>query len=249
VTVGGVSPVVELHDVDTIYEGERIPAIRGINLTVEADEFVCIVGPNGAGKTTLLETINGLLPATRGTIRVLGKPLNGNGHKLRAQIGYLPQNFSVDPSTPFLARQVVLMGRYGRIGLLNPPGPEDHQAAIEAMQLLGIKDLADRPVGKLSGGQLQKVLLARALAKEPHLLLLDEPFNSLDPRSRMAVLQILQQLHEEQGLPILLVTHGFLPVLEVCDRVIGLRDGRITLDLFHPGGQQRELLRQQNLIS
>ena len=244
-----MSPVVELRNVDTIYEGERVPAIRGVTMTVENGEFVCIVGPNGAGKTTLLETINGLLPATRGTIRVLGKPLNGNGRRLRAQIGYLPQNFSVDPSTPFLARQVVLMGRYGRIGLLNPPGPEDHKAAMEAMKLLGIQGLADRPVGKLSGGQLQKVLLARALAKEPRLLLLDEPFNSLDPHSRLSILQILQQLHQEQGLPILLVTHGFLPVLEVCDRVIGLRDGRIALDLSHPSEEQRELLRQQNLIS
>jgi zinc/manganese transport system ATP-binding protein len=244
-----MATVIELENVDTIYEGEQLPAIYDVTLTIDSDEFVCIVGPNGAGKTTLLETVNGLLPATRGTVRVFQQSINSNGTSLRARIGYTPQGFSVDPGTPFLVRQVVMMGRYGRVGLLRSPSSEDAQVVDDAIELMGIKDLIDRPVGKLSGGQLQKVLLARAIAKDPDLLLLDECFSNLDPKSKMKTLQILEFLHEERGLPILVVTHSFLPLLDVCDRVIGLRDGYTAMDIPRPDESQKQLLREGNLIS
>jgi ABC-type molybdenum transport system ATPase subunit/photorepair protein PhrA len=164
--------IIELKNVSTVYEGERVPAIRDIDLTIESGEFVAIIGPNGAGKTTLLETINGLLPHTRGQVRVLGRDVARFGPQLRSQIGYVPQEFQFDETTPVLVRDVVLMGRYGRIGLFRRPTAEDYAQVQEALELLGLAELAERPLGKLSGGQQQKVLLARALAKEPKILLL-----------------------------------------------------------------------------
>jgi len=243
-----VTAVVELDSVDTVYEGEQIPAIRDVTLKIASEEFVCIVGPNGAGKTTLLETINGLLIATRGVVRVLGHRVDRKGPWLRAKIGYTPQNFSVDPDTPFLVKQVLVMGRYGRVGMFRGLTSGDMSSVERAIEMMGIEDLLDRPVGKLSGGQLQKVLLARAIAKEPDLLLLDECFNSLDPQSKAKVLDILQTLNHELGLPIIVVTHGYFAVLDVCDRVIGLRDGRIVADISHPTDKEKEVLRQGNLI-
>jgi len=135
--------VIRLKDVCTAYEGADRPTLRNVTLSVRAGEFVVIGGPNGAGKTTLLETINGMLPVTHGSASVLGQEVNGDGVMIRRRVGYLIQNFSFDPLTPFSVRDVILMGRYGLIGLLKKPGPGDVAAAREAMTVLGITDLAD----------------------------------------------------------------------------------------------------------
>lgn len=224
------TPVIELQDVSTIYEGERVPAIREINLSIESGEFVAIIGPNGAGKTTLLETINGLLPSTRGQVLVLGRDVARFGPQLRSQIGYVPQEFQFDETTPVLVRDVVLMGRYGRIGLLRRPSTEDHARAQEALELLGLADLAERPIGKLSGGQQQKVLLARALAKEPKILLLDEPFSHLDFVARDEVAELITRWHREHALTTLIVLHDLEAIPSSCHRVVLLDGGRIRQD-------------------
>jgi len=185
---------IRLEAVSTIYEGERRPALREVTLTVDAGELVYVVGPNAAGKTTLLETINGLLPPATGTVQVYGMDVATHGRRVRQTIGYVPQDFMVEPGEPYTAFDVVLMGRYGMIGFLHPPTDEDRAKTATAMRRLAIQDLARRPMGRLSGGQQQKVMIARALTKEPRILLLDEPFSNLDPASRAQMPALLRSL-------------------------------------------------------
>ena len=221
---------IKLEDVSTVYEGESRPAIKGINLTVKRNELVYVVGPNASGKTTLLETINGLLPPFKGKVSVFGLDVQSNGRKIRCQIGYVPQDFMVKPGEPYTAIDVVLMGRYGQIGFLHHPEKGDKKKALDAMKLIGIEELADRSMGKLSGGQQQKVMLARALAKNPKILLLDEPFSNLDPDSRGQIPSLITRLHKEQDLTTLIVTHDIHHMLDQCNRVIVVTGGKVTFD-------------------
>jgi zinc/manganese transport system ATP-binding protein len=222
--------IIKLENVSTVYEGERRPAIKDVNLTLRRNELVYVVGPNAAGKTTLLETINGLLPLFRGKISVLGLDVQTQGRTVRCEIGYVPQDFMVEPGEPYKALDVVLMGRYGRIGTLHRPEEKDREKAVEAMRLLRVEELVDRPMGKLSGGQQQKVMLARAIAKEPKILLLDEPFSNLDPESREIIPSLLGRLHEENKLTTIIVTHDIHNMLKQCRRAIVIIDGRILVD-------------------
>ena len=220
--------MIELIDVSTVYEGEKIPTINHVNLTVARGEFITIVGPNGAGKTTLLETINGLLEA-RGEIRVFGLDLKKNGSRIRKRIGYVPQEFACDSLTPFLVKDVVLMGRFGKIGLLKAPTAKDHQIVTETIEFVSILDLQDNPVGKLSGGQLQKVMIARALALQPDMLLLDEPFSNLDLKSRSDLSDKISSLHAK-GLTLVMVVHDRSFIPEACKRIITIENGEIISD-------------------
>jgi len=222
--------VVKLRDVETTYEGEPLPAIKDINLEVDLSEFLVVVGPNGSGKTTLLETINGLLKVTHGEVIVFGHDMTRNPSRVRKDIGYVPQYFLTEPSAPFIVRDVVLMGRYGKLGVLRRPERRDLEIAEEAMHLVGIDGFADRPIGKLSGGEQQKVMIARAIAQEPRLFLLDEPFSNLDIDSRRRISDTLCKLHDERGLTTIMVTHDLLSIPERCDRVIVMDRGRIIVD-------------------
>ncbi len=226
--------MIELRNVSTIYEGEKIPSIKNINLKIEKGEFLTIVGPNGAGKTTLLETINGLLHS-QGDITVLGLNLKTYGTEIRKRIGYVPQEFTCDNLTPFLVKDVVLMGRFGKIGLFRSPGLKDYQVVSETMKFLSISSLQDTPVGKLSGGQLQKVLIARALAAEPDILLLDEPFSNLDIASRQDVIEKVISLYEG-GLIVLMVIHERSSIPSACRRIITMENGEIISDKRWPHG-------------
>lgn len=219
--------VVRLDRVCTVYEGERIPAIRDINLAVNAGDFFSIVGPNGAGKTTLLETINGLLRLTSGDGHVFGLEILRRGHYIRTRIGYLIQNFEIDPLSPFLCKDVVISGRAGRIGLLRFPSENDWSTAQNAMEIVGMSSFYYRPIGKLSGGEFQKILLARAIAQEPDLFLLDEPFANLDARARGKIDGVLSQLNES-GATIMMVSHEIGSIPRACSHIIVMDEGRIV---------------------
>jgi zinc/manganese transport system ATP-binding protein len=222
--------MIRLEDVSTVYEGERRPAVKNVNLTINEKELVYVVGPNASGKTTLLETINGLLPAFKGTISVFNLNLQTQGMKARCEIGYVPQDFMVEPGEPYTAFDIVMMGRYGKIGVLRRPDKNDKEKAIKAMRLLDIEELSHRPMGKLSGGQQQKVMIARALAKEPKILLFDEPFSNLDPESKERIPSLISRLHEEKGWTTIIVTHDVHGLLKICRRVLVMNNGRILID-------------------
>lgn len=220
--------MIELINVSTIYEGEKVPTINHVNLTVAKGEFLTIVGPNGAGKTTLLETMNGLLEA-EGEVRVFGMDLKEHGSRIRKRIGYVPQEFTCDSLTPFLVKDVVLMGRFGRIGLLKAPTAKDLHIVTETMEFLSISSLENNPVGKLSGGQLQKIMIARALALQPDMLLLDEPFSNLDLKSRSDISDKISSLNAK-GLTIVMVIHDRSSIPEACKRIITMEQGEIVSD-------------------
>jgi zinc/manganese transport system ATP-binding protein len=220
--------MIELYNVSTIYEGERKPVLKNVTLTIETGAFVTVVGANGAGKTTLLETINGLLPC-EGMVTVCGADIKNKGSTIRKQIGYVPQEFTCDSLTPFLVKDVVLMGRYGKIGLLRTPQQKDYTIVKKTMEFLSISSLKDTPIGKLSGGQLQKVLICRAVAKEPKILLLDEPFSNLDMESRTEVSHKLMKLHQE-GLTLVMVVHDRSSIPGTCQRIITIEHGEIIGD-------------------
>jgi len=217
------APIIEMEHVTVAY-GQR-PVLEDINLTVMPGEFLAVLGPNGAGKTTLLKTIVGLVRPVSGTVRVFGLPpweLNGQ----RARIGYVPQISTIDLHFPIHVFDVVLMGRYGRLGLIRRPGQADREAAWRALERVGIADLAQRPIGELSGGQRQRVFIARALATEPELLLLDEPTTGVDVATTESLYEFLLKLHED-GLTVLVVSHDVGVVAQYVSQVACL-SGRLV---------------------
>jgi zinc/manganese transport system ATP-binding protein len=220
---------VELEGIYTAYEGGARPVIRDLSMTVKAGEYVIVGGPNGAGKTTLLESINGMAKVTHGSAKVCGLDARRQGSQVRARVGYVLQSFYFDPFTPFTVEQVVMMGRYGRLGFFRRPGQADFEAAEKAVKLLGLEDLRKRPIGTLSGGQQQKTLIAQNIAKEPDIMLLDEPFSNLDFGTREFVTGVLERL-AEKGMPILMVSHAFDDLPDRKIRIAIMNDGQITYD-------------------
>ncbi|MBN1431533.1 MAG: metal ABC transporter ATP-binding protein [Methanomicrobiaceae archaeon] len=221
--------VIRLKNIYTAYEGAEYPVIKDVSIEIKRGEFAIIGGPNGAGKTTLLETINGMLKTTHGEVTVLDMDVGSRGRDIRKKVGYVIQNFSFDPMTPFSAEEVVLMGRYGLIGPFKKPNEEDYKKVSDAMKLLRITDIAKNPIGKLSGGQQQKVLIAQCIAKDPDILLLDEPFSNLDLLTREFVSNILGDL-AKSGCTIVIVSHAFDALPDTGIRIIAMNDGRIALD-------------------
>lgn len=240
---GGVgTDAVVMEDVSVVYEGERIAAIHQVDLRIPSGQFVTVLGPNGAGKTTLLEAINGLLPSTSGRVKVLGFDLAKEGREVRKRTGYVIQNFALDPLDPFLCRDVVMMSRAARIGTLRFPDEGDWDKVDQALEAVGMTAFASRPVGKLSGGEFQKVLLARAMAQEPGLLLLDEPFANLDVDARREALRLLERWRKDQDVTVVMVSHDISKVPRVCDRIVVIDRGRIVMD-----GPRNEVLASEDL--
>jgi zinc/manganese transport system ATP-binding protein len=237
-----LSNSVELRDIYTAYEGGDRPIIRDLTLTVRKGEYVIVGGPNGAGKTTLLESINGLVPVTHGHATVCGLDARRYGHDVRKRVGYVVQSFYFEPFTPFTVAQVVMMGRYGRLGLLRRPGPADYEAVDRAIRTVGVEDLAEKPIGTLSGGQQQKVLIAQNIAKAPEIMLLDEPFSNLDFMSREHVTGILKSL-VDRGTTVVMVSHAFDGLPDARIHIVIMEDGRITLDGACRAGEVADIVR------
>jgi len=177
----------------------------------------------------LLETVLGLLQVMAGTGTVLGHDLVRERYPIRRRTAYVIQNFDPDPLAPFLCGDVVMTGRTGRIGLLRYPADEDRKAVGRAVDRLGIGHLMDRPAGRISGGEFQKVLLARALAVEPDLYLLDEPFSNLDPAVKGDVAEVVSE-ENRGGRTVLMVSHGVSEIPGACDRLLLMDRGRIVID-------------------
>lgn len=209
-------------------------ALRGISLTIHDGEFIAIIGPNGAGKTTLLTLINGLGKLVSGNVKVLGHDIgHGNGHSLRKKVGYVSQLQNIDPRMPMNVSEVALIGRYGKLGLFKRPSAIDKDIARNMLELVGMKALSDRPVGHLSGGEQQRMAIARCLAQEPEIFLLDEPTASLDWRAKSSILELVKEIHDSRRLTTLFVTHDLSSVPPTCDRIIMMKDGLIWADGAH----------------
>ncbi|MEW6386451.1 MAG: metal ABC transporter ATP-binding protein [Thermodesulfobacteriota bacterium] len=210
-----------IHIRDLYQYYNHVPVLEDVNLEIRADNYVGILGPNGAGKSTLLKVILGLVKPSQGEVLVFGE----DPVKLRRQgnlLGYLPQKPLNHPRFPVSVLDVVLMGRFGRIGLLRRPGRRDREIALKNLARLGITHLADRPIGELSGGEQQRVFIARALSVEPRLLVLDEPTISLDACAQDDLYEMMHRLKEELNLTVLVVSHDIGAVARHVDDVICL---------------------------
>jgi zinc transport system ATP-binding protein len=205
------SVIVDIKNVSFSYD--TIPVLQDINMQLYDDDFLAIIGPNGGGKTSILKLILGLIKPKKGTITVFGK----SPQESRKNIGYLPQNFSSNFDFPITVFEVVLMGRLGIRGIGRRYTEEDKEKCIEALQKVGMDQFRNREIGKLSGGQIQRVFIARALATNPQLLLLDEPVSSIDIQWEQAFFELIHTLNSECA--IVLVTHDISVISTYIDKI------------------------------
>ncbi len=220
-----------------------LTAVNNVSFSVNEGEIVGIIGPNGAGKTTLLTVVNGLARIHRGTVHIFGKKLDRKTiREIRKQVGYVPQHNKIDPRTPLSAREAVMIGRYGKIGLLAKPSKEDYEIVEDAIELVGMSEYAERSIGTLSGGQQQRITIARALAQKPKILLLDEPTSAIDLPSQKNILDLIRRIHTSEKLTTLFVTHNMSIAPQYCDRVVLMNEGKICAL-----GPVKEILTEKNL--
>lgn len=198
--------IVSIRDL-WVHRGEHA-VLENISLELMAGDFLGLIGPNGGGKSTLLKVMLGLIKPSRGEITIFGlSPVAA-----RSRVGYMPQKTVFDASFPVKVRDVVLMGRFSRTGLLHRYGQEDRQAALSALQSVGMEDRADREIGALSGGEQQRVFVARSLVSDPELLLLDEPTAGVDSAQQSDFYDLLCHLNRDLGIAIVLVSHDITAI-------------------------------------
>jgi len=231
------SPVITVEHGVVGYDGR--PVLRDISLTVTAGEVVAILGANGSGKSTLIRAVLGLVPISAGSVTLFDRPLRR--FRQWARIGYVPQRLGAGGGVPATVREVVASGRLARRGVLRPPGRADRSAVDAALGAVGLADRAGDPVSTLSGGQQQRTLIARALAGQPELLVLDEPTAGVDAASQEAFAGALRDFVADGG-TVLLVAHELGPLRPVISRAVVVHEGRIAHDgaVPDPAGHHAE---------
>lgn len=218
----------EARDLAVRYPGSPAPALDGVEVDVPTGLLYAVLGPNGSGKSTLMRALLGVVPAFRGMARLDGRPIGEwDRRELARQVGAVPQ---VEPMPfPVSARALVAMGRFPHLGPLKAEGPEDRAAVDEALERCDVTHLARRNVQTLSGGELQRVRIARALAQRPRALVLDEPTASLDIRHEMGILGLLRRAADE-GTTVLLITHHLDLAARFADRIMLMDCGRAVAE-------------------
>lgn len=201
------NPIVEVHDLTVSYD--KKPVLWDVDLELPKGELVGIVGPNGAGKSTLIKAMMGLIPISSGYIRLFDQKLDD----VRNRISYVPQRESVDWDFPASAMDVVLMGRYGKLGLFKRVRKSDMEVAEESLRKVDMLAFKDRQISQLSGGQQQRVFLARALAQQADLYFMDEPFAGVDAATEKTIISILREM-AASGKTIVVVHHDLQSVTE-----------------------------------
>jgi zinc transport system ATP-binding protein len=219
------SPALEVSDL-TVSLGGR-PVLRRVDLRVDRGQFVALLGPNGSGKSTLVRSCVGLVPLVSGSVTLLGTPLAEFGDWRR--IGYVPQRPTLTSGVPATVREVVETGRLAMRRPFAPARAADRQAVQEALRRVRLAERATDPVAQLSGGQQQRTMIARALAGEPDLLILDEPTAGVDRESQEVLTGVFAELMDA-GAALLLVTHELGPLAALVDRAVEMRDGRVVYD-------------------
>jgi manganese/zinc/iron transport system ATP- binding protein len=225
---------VEVADLTVAYADK--PVLWDVDLEVLPGVLMAVVGPNGAGKTTLIRAVLGLVKPAAGRALVYGKAYE----EQRRLVGYVPQRGSVDWDFPTSVLDVVLMGRYGRLGWVRRPGAEDRAAARQALEHVGMAELEGRQISQLSGGQQQRVFLARALVQEAEVYFMDEPFQGVDATTEKAIVELLRELRA-RGKTVIAVHHDLQTVPEYFDQVTLLNVRRIA------SGPVGEVFTEENL--
>jgi manganese/zinc/iron transport system ATP- binding protein len=225
---------IEVEDLTVAYHEQ--PVLWDIDLQVPEGALMAIVGPNGAGKSTLIKTILGLMQPAAGQIRIYGKSYA----EQRKLVGYVPQRGSVDWDFPTSVLDVVMMGRYGRLGWFRRPGGGEREMALEALAKVGMADYAQRQISQLSGGQQQRTFLARALVQDAQIYFMDEPFQGVDATTEKAIIAILKELSAADK-TVVVVHHDLQTVQEYFDHVLLLNVRRIA------AGRVDEVFTHENL--
>ncbi|NDJ85096.1 MAG: metal ABC transporter ATP-binding protein [Chloroflexi bacterium] len=202
----------EINDLTVAYQSK--PALWDVDLKVPEGVLMAIIGPNGAGKSTLIKAALGLVPRAAGTIQFYGKPYA----KARHLVGYVPQRGSVDWDFPTSVLDVAMMGLYGQLGWFRRPGRHEREKAMEALQQVGIAELANRQISQLSGGQQQRTFLARALVQDAQIYFMDEPFAAVDKVTERAIISMLRELRKRQK-TVVVVHHDLQTVTDYFDWV------------------------------
>ena len=215
--------VYKIENLSFGYENERI--IKELSFEVEKGEILGIIGPNGSGKTTLLRLLSGVLHPWSGRVSFVGKDLRRMRRKeIARRVAVVPQQSFI--IFPFTVREIVLMGRAPYLGMFQNEGKRDFEIAEKAMDYTDTLRLAHRHVDELSGGELQRVIIARALAQEPEVMLLDEPTSHLDLKHQMEIFDLIKRLNSEEGMTFVVVLHDLNLAGEYCDRLLLLKEGR-----------------------
>ncbi len=210
-------PIVEIRDISVRYPN-GVLALEGITLDVNDKDLIALIGPNGAGKSTLLKVILGLIKPTTGIVRLFGSE---DLTKDLKYVGYVPQSAQArDSNLPFSVFETVMMGRTPQAGLFHGVGKKDRQKVEEMLKLFGIFELKDRKIGQLSGGQSQRVFLAKAMVADPKLLLLDEPTSGVDTTSKTEFYSTLDRLNKETGITVILSSHDIGVITKIANRVL-----------------------------
>jgi iron complex transport system ATP-binding protein len=220
------APILSVAALHASYGGDEV--LHGLDLAVQAGEMVGLLGPNGSGKSTLLRVLSGLLTPSAGRVTLAGGDLHGYSARRRARLIGLVQYATIPFAFPVV--DVVAMGRNPYLGLLESPTARDFAAINSALERTDCLHLRERLVTELSGGELQRVIVARALAQEPRVLLLDEPTAHLDLNHQLEIARMLRQLNAEQGLTVLWVSHDLNLAAEFCGRLLMLHEGRLVAD-------------------
>ena len=231
-------PTLTLRNVSVIYNSHNGYAVSGINLQAHAGEMVLLIGPNGGGKSTILKTIVGLVNPSAGEVLVLGKNPSYNP-EVRRFIGYVPQLRELNIYAPLTVRDLVAFGRYPRAGLLGRLNEEDNRLIEESIRKVKLEHVADRRLSELSGGQLARAVIARALAQNPLIYLLDEPFESIDKPTEELIMDVLKQ--EKQQGKLIVVTEHHIPEKESFDKIVLVNRSIIA------AGKPSEVLTEENL--
>lgn len=215
--------VLELRQIGVRFGSRRV--LTNIDVHVDAGEFIGLIGPNGAGKTTLLRVILGLLAPSEGSVYIAGKPIR---HGNRA-VGYVPQKIHLEPDTPLRGRDLVGLGLDGHRYGIALPSRGRRQRIDEALAAVGALEFAEAPVGRLSGGEQQRLLIAQALLTDPQILLLDEPLSNLDIKSAHEVVRLVSRVGKERGIAVIMVAHDMNPLLPAMDQVLYLAQGHAVM--------------------
>jgi manganese transport system ATP-binding protein len=231
-----MGPPIEIEQITVRYG--RVVALDGASLVVGPGRICGLIGMNGSGKSTLFKAVMGLVRPESGTVRLFGADPSRSRHV--GKVAYVPQSENVDWTFPLRVRDVVLMGRYGRMGLLRRASRQDRSAVDDALEQVELTGLAGRQIGELSGGQRKRVFVARAIAQDAHLLLLDEPFSGVDQQSEATISRLLRR-RAQNGNAVLIATHDLQALPELADEV-ALLYKRV---LMHDGPD--EVLRPENL--
>jgi iron complex transport system ATP-binding protein len=233
--------ILEARDLTVRYPGSRRPALDAVSCRVDATELVAVVGPNGSGKTTLVRALAGLAGSERGTVLVGGRPLAAwRRADLARVLGVVPQREEI--VFPLRVEEAVMLGRYAQLGPLAAPRAADYAAVESALDRCDARSLAGRSIDTLSGGEWQRVRLARALAQEPTALVLDEPTAALDVRHEMEMLELIRRL-VDGGLAGLVITHHLNLAARFADRMLLLSEGKLVAE-----GSPREVLQEETLM-